>query len=78
MTKNVAEATNSVPRQNARRESKVSKKDTTITVLSRTIKTNKLPDIGGFIQAMKDMGAKVSTREDGTIVIDLHQGGKSE
>lgn len=42
-----------------------------ITVLSKTIKTNKMPDIGGFIQAMKDMGAKVSTREDGTIVIDL-------
>jgi hypothetical protein len=58
---------------------KVSKKGTTITVLSRTIKTNKMPDIGGFIQAMKDMGGKVSTREDGRIVIDLHHlGGEGE
>ncbi|MBA7578754.1 hypothetical protein ES708_20619 [subsurface metagenome] len=54
----------------------MSKKGITITVLSRTIKTNKMPDIGGFIQAMKDMGAKVSTREGGTIIIDLQQGGK--
>ena len=45
-------------------------KDTKITVLSKTIKTNKMPDISGFIQAMKDMGAKVSTK-DRTIVIDL-------
>jgi hypothetical protein len=37
-----------------------------------------MPDIGGFIQAMKDMGGKVSTSKDGTIVIDLHQGGKGE
>jgi hypothetical protein len=42
-----------------------------ITVLSKTIKTNKVPDVRGFIQAMKDMGAKVSTK-GGTIVIDLH------
>ncbi|MBA7582364.1 hypothetical protein ES708_24292 [subsurface metagenome] len=55
----------------------MSKKDTTITVLSRTIKTNKMPDIGGFIQAMKDMGGKVSMKE-GTIVIDLRVGGKGE
>jgi len=41
-----------------------------ITVLSKTIKTNRVPDVGGFIQAMKDMGAKVSTK-GGTIVIDL-------
>lgn len=47
-----------------------------ITVLSRTIKTDKMPDIAGFIQDMKDMGAKVSKRE-GTIVIDLrYLGGK--
>ncbi|GAI69708.1 unnamed protein product, partial [marine sediment metagenome] len=58
--------------------SKVSKKGTTITLLSRTIKTDKPPDVAGFIQAMKDMGGKVSTREDGAIVIDLHQGGKGE
>jgi len=45
-------------------------KGMTITVLSKTIKTNKMPDISGFIQAMKDMGAKVSTK-DRTIVIDL-------
>ncbi|GAI74894.1 unnamed protein product [marine sediment metagenome] len=57
----------------------MSKKDTTITVLSRTIKTDKLPDVAGFIQAMKDIGGKVSTREDGRIVIDLHHlGGKGE
>jgi len=56
---------------------KVSKKGTTITVLSRTIKTNKMPDIGGFIQAMKDMGGKVSMKE-GTTVIDLRVGGKGE
>jgi len=45
-------------------------KGTKITVLSMTVKMNKMPDIGGFIQAMKDMGGKVSTK-DGTIVIDL-------
>jgi len=57
---------------------RVSKKGTTITVLSRTIKTNKMPDIGGFIQAMKDMGGKVSMKE-GTIVVDLrHLGGEGE
>ncbi len=41
-----------------------------IPILSQTIKTNKMPDISGFIQAMKAMGAKVSTKE-GTLVIDL-------
>ena len=47
-----------------------------IPVLSKTIKTNKMPDVGSFIQAMKDMGAKVSMK-DGTTVIDLrHPGGK--
>ncbi|MBA7592369.1 hypothetical protein ES708_34549 [subsurface metagenome] len=56
----------------------MSKKGTTIAVLSRTIKTDKMPDVAGFIQAMKAMGGKVSTREDGTIVIDLNQGGKGE
>ncbi|MBA7583928.1 hypothetical protein ES708_25879 [subsurface metagenome] len=56
----------------------MSKKGITITVLSRTIKTDKLPDVAGFIQATKDMGAKVSTREDETIVIDLRVGGKDE
>ena len=44
-----------------------------IPILSQTIKTNKMPDISGFIQAMKAMGAKVSTKE-GTIVIDLRHG----
>jgi len=53
-------------------------KETKITVLSRTIKTNKMPDIAGFIQAMKDMGGKVS-KKHGRIVIDLrHLGGESE
>ena len=56
----------------------MSKKGTTITVLSKTIKTTKMPDVPGFIQAMKDMGAKASMKE-GTIVIDLrHLGGKGE
>ena len=45
-------------------------KGTKIIVLSKTIKTNKMPDISGFIQAMKDMGGKVSTK-DRIIVIDL-------
>ena len=49
-----------------------------ITVLSKTIKTNKVPDVYGFIQAMKDIGAKVSTKE-GTIIIDLrHLGGRKD
>ena len=48
-------------------------KDKVISVLSKTIKTSKMPDIRGFIQTMKDMGGKVSTKE-GTIVIDLRQG----
>lgn len=43
-----------------------------ITVLSKTIKTDKLPDIPGFIQAMKDLGARVSTKE-GKIVINFQQ-----
>ena len=41
-----------------------------IPILSKTIKTNKMPDVGGFIQAMRGMGAKVSMK-DQTIVIDL-------
>ncbi len=44
--------------------------ETVIPILSKTIKTTKMPDISGFIQAMKDMGAKVSTK-DQTIIIDL-------
>ena len=44
--------------------------DKVIPVLSKTFKTDKMPDVDGFIQAMKDMGAKVSTKE-GIIVIDL-------
>ena len=56
----------------------MNKKGATIKVLSRTIKTNKMPDISGFIKAMKDMGGKVSTKE-GNVVIDLrHLGGKGE
>jgi len=55
----------------------VSKKGATITVLSKTIKTNKMPDIPGFIQAMRDLGAKVLTKGK-TIVIDLQVGGKDE
>ena len=34
-----------------------------IPVLSKTIKTTKMPDIRGFIQAMKDMGVKVSVKK---------------
>ncbi|GAI76452.1 unnamed protein product [marine sediment metagenome] len=41
-----------------------------IPILSKTIKTNKMPDISGFIQDMRGMGAKVSMK-DRTIVIDL-------
>jgi len=53
-------------------------KETTITVLSKTIKTNKMPDIDGFVEEMKKMGAKVSTKE-GKIVIDLrHLGGEGD
>ena len=46
-----------------------------IPILSKTVKTNKLPDISGFIKAMKDMGAKVS-RKNRTIVIDLRHLGE--
>ncbi|GAI63952.1 unnamed protein product [marine sediment metagenome] len=47
-----------------------------ITVLSKTIETDKVPDVHGFIQDMKDMGAKVTTKE-GKIIIDLrHLGSK--
>lgn len=55
----------------------MSKKGTTITVLSKTVKTSRMPDVPGFIQAMKDMGAKASVK-DGTIVVDLRLGGKGE
>ncbi len=55
----------------------MSKKGATITVLSKTVKTARMPDIPGFIQAMKGMGAKVSMK-DKTIVIDLRPGGKGE
>lgn len=49
-----------------------------ITVLSKTIKTDKMPDISGFVEAMRDMGAQVSTKE-GRIVIDLrHLGGDKD
>ncbi|MBA7530189.1 hypothetical protein ES705_22392 [subsurface metagenome] len=41
-----------------------------IPLLSKTIKTKRMPDISGFIQAMKAMGAKVSVK-DGTIVVEL-------
>jgi len=47
-----------------------------ITVLSRIIKTDKMPDIPGFIQDMKDMGARVSTKE-GTIVVDFRQSARA-
>jgi len=48
-----------------------------ITVLSRTIKTDKMPDIPSFVEAMKEMGAKVTHQKDGKIVIDLsHLGDK--
>ena len=55
----------------------MSKKGTTITVLSKTIKTTKMPDVPGFIQAMRDLDAKVSVK-DKAIVIDLRLGGKGE
>lgn len=46
-----------------------------ITVLSKTIKADKMPDIAGFVGAMKEMGAKVSTKGN-RIVINLTLGGK--
>ncbi|GAJ14560.1 unnamed protein product [marine sediment metagenome] len=46
-----------------------------IPVLSKTIKTNRVPDVSGFIKAMKDMGAKVTTK-DRTIVIDFRHPGE--
>ncbi|MBA7632309.1 hypothetical protein ES703_39852 [subsurface metagenome] len=45
-----------------------------ITILSKTIRTNRMPDIPGFIQAMKDMGAKVSMKGR-AIVVDLRSSG---
>ncbi|MBA7558660.1 hypothetical protein ES708_00266 [subsurface metagenome] len=51
--------------------------DKVIPVLSKTIKTNRVPDVDGFIQAMKDMGAKVTTK-DRTIVIDLRHPRRKE
>ncbi|MBA7567362.1 hypothetical protein ES708_09073 [subsurface metagenome] len=45
-----------------------------ITILSKTIRTNRMPDIPGFIQAMKDMGAKVSMK-DRSIVVDFRSSG---
>lgn len=43
-----------------------------ITIMRRTVKATKPPDIDGFIQAMRDMGAKVSS-EGTTIVIDFRK-----
>lgn len=44
--------------------------EVSILILSRTIKTTGMPDIGGFIDAMRDMGAQVSTTGH-TIVIKV-------
>jgi len=52
-------------------------KERTITVLSKTVITSRMPDVPGFIQAMKDMGARVSVK-DKTIIVDLRLGGKGE
>ena len=48
--------------------------DRNITILSKTIKITKMPDIAGFSKEMREMGADVSIKDDGTIVIKL--GGK--
>ena len=44
-----------------------------INILSKTMQTTGMPDINGFVQAMKEMGAQVSTRDD-TIVIRFEKG----
>ena len=44
-----------------------------INILSRTIKTTGMPDINGFVQAMKEMGAQVSTKDD-IILIKFEKG----
>ena len=41
-----------------------------ITVMSKTIKIRKYPDIIGFVEEMKKLGAKV-TKKDNTIKIDF-------
>lgn len=47
--------------------------EVSILILSRTIKTTGMPDISGFIDAMRDMGAQVSTTGH-TIVIKVGKG----
>lgn len=47
--------------------------EVSILILSKTMKTTGMPDIRGFVEAMKDMGAQVSTI-DHTIVIKFGKG----
>lgn len=42
--------------------------ETRILILSKIMKTTGMPDIGGFIDAMKDMGAQVLTEGDAVVV----------
>ena len=39
-----------------------------LTILTRTVKTDKLPDISGFLRAMEELGGKVTTEKDKVVV----------
>ncbi len=43
-------------------------KDIVIPILSKTIKTNHLPDIAGFIKEMRKLGVEVKV--SGNVVVD--------
>lgn len=47
--------------------------EVSILILSKTIQTTGMPDIRGFVEAMKEMGAQVSTTGH-TIVIKVGKG----
>ena len=43
-----------------------------ISVKLKTIQVHKMPDITGFLRAMRDLGAKVEVKGN-TIVVDLRK-----